>query len=275
MKLGYTEFSFGYAFTENLIRSSAMTPTGAPIFPNLIQEAQAGYDVNINLPTCPLFFQYKLPELMVRNSAAEVSQHSLPGLAVPFFRMPLMRRDLSDQHKLLIKLERKFPNLVYYATPEMHDANSFNGAYAHAQVHDRSAMFSPNDIGQLPDDKAHTIAYQSGLTTAWLCSEPREISIKRFEGIAVTVRRLFEDQRYRTTEAAVEAVRREILARVPAELRNAEGAIRERVRSRRVVRPDRPRPDQRTQEIAEELLVSREIAQIGLGVDTLFAQPRP
>jgi hypothetical protein len=56
MNLGYSEFSFGYAFTENLIRSSTAAPTGAPIFPNLVQEAQLGYDVQIKLPGLPLFF---------------------------------------------------------------------------------------------------------------------------------------------------------------------------------------------------------------------------
>jgi len=40
MKLGYSEFSFGYAFTENLIRSSPKAPNGAPVFPNLVQEAR-------------------------------------------------------------------------------------------------------------------------------------------------------------------------------------------------------------------------------------------
>src|SRR5258708_31278616 len=89
MKLGYSEFSFGYAFTENLIRSSLTSPSGAPVFPNLIQEAQLGYDVHINLPGLPLFFQYKLPELMTRNTAAEISKHKISGLAASFFRMPI------------------------------------------------------------------------------------------------------------------------------------------------------------------------------------------
>jgi hypothetical protein len=64
MKVGYTEFSYGYAFTENLIRSSSTAPTGAPVFPNLLQEGLSGFDVRINFPGVPLFFQYKLPELM-------------------------------------------------------------------------------------------------------------------------------------------------------------------------------------------------------------------
>src|SRR5690348_7313150 len=126
MKLGYTEFSFGYAFTENLARSAVARPSGAPVFPNLNQEAQLGYDVHIDFPGCPLFFQYKLPELMVSRRAAEISQHGLAGIRVRFFRMPLMRRDLSQQHDLLRRLERRLPNAVYYASPSMENNNSFN-----------------------------------------------------------------------------------------------------------------------------------------------------
>lgn len=214
MRLGYTEFSFGYAFTENLIRSAAARPAGAPVFPNLIQEAQLGYDVHIDLPGCPLFFQYKLPELMVRNSAAEISQHSLAGISIPFFRMPLMRRDLSQQHLLLIDLETRFPSAVFYATPSMHDIGAFNAAYSVAQVHQRSVFFSPRNIGPLPDDKQHVVVYRDGLGSAWFCSEPRMISASTFENIDEKVRHLFEDQRYLTLEAAAVSIQEEILALV-------------------------------------------------------------
>ncbi|MER8702576.1 hypothetical protein [Mesorhizobium sp. M1273] len=57
MKVGYTEFSFGYAFTESLIRSSSAAPVSAPVFPNLIQEGHSGFDIRINFPGVPLFFQ--------------------------------------------------------------------------------------------------------------------------------------------------------------------------------------------------------------------------
>ena len=117
MKLGYTEFSFGYAFTENLIRSSSTRSGRAPFFPNLIQEGRLGYDVRIDFPGCPLYLQYKLPELMVRDTAVEISKYFLQGIATPFFRMHLMKRNLSRQHELLIDLENRHPNSVYYATP--------------------------------------------------------------------------------------------------------------------------------------------------------------
>lgn len=128
MKVGYTEFSFGYAFTENLIRGSATAPTGAPVFPNLVQEAMLGYDVQIGFPAVPLFFQYKLPELMTRASAFEIAGGLCPGLTLEFFRITLMRRDVSDQHRLMIDWEGRYPGQVFYAAPSLRDCAAFNTA---------------------------------------------------------------------------------------------------------------------------------------------------
>lgn len=107
-RVGYAEFSFGYAFTENLIRGSATALTGAPVFPTLVQEAILGYDVQIGFPAAPLFSQYKLPELMTRARASEMANGLGPGLTLDFFRIALMRRDVSDQHRLLIDWEGRF-----------------------------------------------------------------------------------------------------------------------------------------------------------------------
>lgn len=273
MKLGYTEFSFGYAFTDNLIRSVASAPSGAPVFPNLIQEAQLGYDVRINFPACPLFFQYKLPELMVRNSAAEISQHALDGIRIPFFRMPLMRRGLSDQHKLLIQLEQQFPGAVYYASPGMENSSRFNKAYNAAEVHERSVFFSPQNIGPLPDDKEHVIAYRDGLAHAWLCSNPRQIPSSRFGDIDGKARSLFHDPRFSTLREAATLIREKTLELVSPEVRSAENAIRGRIRTRRGT-ASLPEIDPETQEVAENLLISREIVRVGLGMDMVIAQPR-
>jgi hypothetical protein len=273
MKVGYTEFSFGYAFTENLIRSATARPPGAPVFPNLNQEARLGYDVRIDFPACPLFFQYKLSELMVRNRAAEISRYGLPGINVRFFRMPLMRRDLSRQHQLLMTLERRFPGVVHYAAPGMEDDRQFNAAYNAAQVHAQSVLFSPRDIGPLPDDKQHVVAYRNGLGYAWLCSEPREISAFRFEGVEQEATRLFHERRFRTLEDTAAEVRQALLGLTSPELRASETAIRQRMQVRVGTLTIAPAGDARSTEVAVELLVSREIARVGLGLDMVIAQP--
>lgn len=274
MKVGYTEFSFGYAFTENLIRSTQSRPSGAPVFPNLNQEAHLGYDVHIDFPGYPLFFQYKLPELMVRDSAAEISKHALPGISKPFFRMPLMRRDISQQHQLLIILEEEFQNAVYYASAIIENNNDFSIAYNAAQVHQQSVFFSPTEIGELPDDKQHVIAYRYGLGHAWLCSgEPHKIRAQHYQEVEESLGASFNAPRSRTLDVAAAQVQQVLLSLTTSEIRAAVPAIRQRIRGRRAALAASAGADARAEEISEELLVSREIARIGLGVDMVVAQP--
>lgn len=274
MKLGYSEFSFGYAFTENLIRGSAERPTGAPRFPNLIEEGRLGFDVKISLPACPLFFQYKLPDLMTRNSAMEVSQFALRGLFAPFFRMPLMQPNISDQHELLIEWEEKFPNSVFYATPEMQGRGPFNTAYNAAQVHLQSALFSPMEIGTLPDDFPHSVSYRAGFDFGWFCSEPKKVSVYHFEDIDKWIRELFVEPRYSSLSDAAENICKDIRSLVSIQLRDNENAIRRRIRARRTIIADLPPIDEKTREATENILVAREFARIGLGVEMIIAQPK-
>jgi hypothetical protein len=272
VKLGYTEFSFGYAFTENLIRSSAAGPKSAPVFPNLVQEAHKGYDVHIDLPGLPLFFQYKLPELMIRDTAREIATYGIAGLNVPFFRMSLMPSGLSDQHELLIKLEDKYPRAVLYASPLMPDCRAFNLAYVDGKVHRKSIFFSPEDIGSLPDASAHSIAYRDGLSFAWLCSEPRRIMLLDFEALEEQVRLRFQQRRYRAFRAAAPEVREVLRSIVSAPMREAESAIVEQIRARRAA--EHPDATWEVEQPVEDILVAREMARVDLGVELVVAQPR-
>lgn len=274
MKLGYTEFSYGYAFTENLIRSSSAGPAKAPVFPNLVQEAQLGYDVKIELPGLPLFFQFKLPELMVRDTARELSQLSLSGLATPFFRMPLMRRNLSDQHIHLIRLEAVFPNAVFYASPTLDSVSAFNSAYSLTKVHAQSVLFSPTAIGPLPDDQGHVVSYIPGSNTAWRCSEPKEVKALDFATMTQGVNMRLAQRDARTLEETVNDIREGIWPLLPSELRSAENAVRDRIGSRVQTADASIGDDDRLRSVSTELLLLRELVRVGLGVDFLIAQPR-
>ena len=275
MKVGYTEFSFGYAFTENLIRGSTSAPAGAPVFPNLVQEATLGYDVRIDFPAVPLFFQYKLPELMTRASAFEIAGGLCPGLTLEFFRIALMRRDVSAQHQLLIDREGRYPGQVFYAAPCLQDCAAFNGAYNAAGVASRSVLFSPAQIGPLPDDKVHTIAYKPGLSYGYFCSEPRQIEAETFENLSARLSRKFKDKNVRDFRTTAQEVRRAVLEDASPVWRQAEDAVAGRVRQ--ALPPiaadgTGSQPD-RLQAIVD-VLVAREIARIDMGIDLVIAQPR-
>ncbi|WP_420722797.1 hypothetical protein [Hwanghaeella sp. LZ110] len=274
MKLGYTEFSYGYAFTENLIRNSSAGPTTAPVFPNLIQEAQLGYDVKVDLPGLPYFFQFKLPELMVRDTAREIKIFELPGLAAPFFRMPLMRRDLSNQHAHLIELEKTFPNSVFYTSSKADGPASFNRAYGRAEVHVESVLFSPTDIGPLPDDKTHSVSYATNMSVAWRCSEPKQVKAQKFEAIRNLGSETFTQRTGSSLEDTVHEIRKGVLPLIPQQLRSAEGEFRQRVDARRSTVDGSASIDDRVRTVSTDLLVLREFVRVGLGMDLLIAQPR-
>lgn len=274
MKLNYTEFSFGYAFTENLIRASSNGPKNAPVFPNLVQEARLGYDVRVDRPGKPIFFQFKLPEYMVRDTAKEIAIYGLRGLSVCFFRMSLMRRDISDQHQLLLDLENRFPDSVFYAAPIIESCTGFNAAYIAANVHLQSALFSPNDIGPLPDNNIHFVSYSARSHRAWFCSDPIEIKMLLFEDLMSRVAVSLSQQSTKTLEGTVDEIRHGVDPLLPDELREVEPQIRERIAARTPTIRDVADVDGRRQAVSVDLLVIRELARIGLGVDFIVAQPR-
>ena len=275
-QLEYSEFSFGYAFTENLVRSSATGPTSAPRFPNLVEEGRLGYDVEIDDGGDPVFFQYKLPERMVRPSAREISKHGLDwqGLPVPFFRMYLMKKESSRQHELLIELEKKHSGSVFYAAPWIVGRRAFNDSYANASVHLKSVLFSPREIGSLPGGEQHVVAYHPDLSWGWLCSEPKRIDTHRMDSVNEERGRNLKEAPKRRVVDIARGVTESVMSLRRGELDGLAGNVRDRVRQRRV-RGVLDRSDAEEAALAvEELLVARELARIGLGVEFVLAQPR-
>jgi hypothetical protein len=176
MRPDITEFSYGYALTSNLMDCYSLQGEGAPEFPNLYQEGTSkGFDVK--LPGVAVFLQFKLSQYMVRSWAT-----AAPKLGVPHFRFDLMSLKHSKQHTLLLNLE-KAGNEVYYCAPGFHLPVELSVAFSNAQVPDRTAYFRPSDIGQLPDNKEHSISFTLGQNTAWFYSDPREIRFVSVESI--------------------------------------------------------------------------------------------
>ena len=275
-QLGYSEFSFGYAFTENLVRSSASGPSSAPRFPNLVEEGSLGYDLRIEDGGFPLFLQYKLPERMVRASAVEISKHRLnrQGLPIPFFRMYLMKKDASRQHEMLIELEQQWPCSVFYAAPFMVGHAEFNSAYVSVAVHKHSVLFSPGQIGSLPDGAQHIVAYHPRVRSAWFCSEPKRIEALGVASVLENRGRALKETHGRRLGSIAREVVQSIVSTRPSELEEVQAVVRGRVRERRRRAAIDAVRREETEEAVEELLVARELAHVGLGVELMLAQSR-
>jgi len=183
-----SEFSYGYALTEELSRGVVAGLIAAPMFPSLYSEGQpgGGWDVRIPYPVKPLFLQFKLSHYMVRANAAE---RALLGSA--YYRFYLRPLRVSDQHRLLLSLEGE-GNAVFYASPRFFHPSALNDAYLSRNVVERSVFFPPSAIGELPDSDEHYVAFND--SSAYFCSTPRQISydfrgathLQKFSQIAAT-----------------------------------------------------------------------------------------
>lgn len=152
----FSEFSYGYAVTENLVSNEGSSVTVAPIFPSQIEEGKVGFDVLINRPSVPLFLQFKLAHQMTRRSAWETQRGDFDP---PFYRMHLRCTQPTNQHALLLALEQEGNNEVLYAAPAFHTTAELNDAYIQGQVWNRSFTLRPAQIGPLTGTDHH-VAFQ-------------------------------------------------------------------------------------------------------------------
>ena len=173
MRTDFSEFSYGYALTEEFMTDPSESPVAAPVFPSLVQEGSVGggYDVMLSSPGVPIFLQFKRPDYMVRGTAREISAYGLP-ITLPFYRMHIRSSYISRQHELLLELNNIHTH-VYYGAPLFHDVSTLNRHYAGDVVRQHSIFIRPMSIGRLPPG-THHMAYDTR-RRAWLCSEPREI----------------------------------------------------------------------------------------------------
>ncbi|MDB6453908.1 hypothetical protein [Falsirhodobacter sp. 20TX0035] len=181
MKPEISEFSYGFALTNELVGWIALST--APVFPSLIEEGKAGggYDVKLDRPGVPLFLQFKRSHCMVTRAAREYRSVLATGgtLNVPYYRFPITEASTSDQHEMLLSLDDG-SNLVFYAAPRFHQIHEINQAWSRTDIARRSLFVAPSTIGSL-DDEQHHVAFDGANT--WLCSEPRALEVLTSRGL--------------------------------------------------------------------------------------------
>lgn len=169
MKPDFSEFSYGYAVTEELVSAHKAAVIAAPLFPSLYEEGKAGggYDVKIPLAGKPVFLQFKLSDQLERSNSKE---HQNGLLGIPYYRMHIRPTKHSDQHNLLLDLEAS-GETVFYIAPEFHLPAELNSFYLGGTVVANSAAFSPIAIGPMPDDDEHYLVFERGASFGYRCSE--------------------------------------------------------------------------------------------------------
>lgn len=192
MKPNISEFSYGYAITEELVHWHGTSLTAAPVFPSLYQEGQpgGGWDVMLKRRGIPLFLQFKLSDCLSRQSAYECQKG---WFYPPFYRMHIRPARFSDQHEMLLDLENTGKE-VYYSAPAFHEPWELDEAYMSHEVKKRSIWIRPSWIGPLPDAWDHHVAFQQPGAKRF-CSESRLIEDKAdFDSFAATILSSIEER---------------------------------------------------------------------------------
>lgn len=185
-KLPFSEFSYGFSFVENMMRSDSIVPGLYPVFPSLREEAKLGYDVKFDHPGAILYFQFKIPKKLKTDRALETNRNrfNIGDLYPPFLRMPIINQTNSSQHNTLIRREKrkkkenrncicKKCSFVFYATPMFSSSSELNNYFQTHSVHRKSALFSPLEIGTLRPGDYHSVAYNLEIHNprhGWVCS---------------------------------------------------------------------------------------------------------
>ncbi len=169
MKRKVSEFSYGFVLTHELVNAYGYLPTDSPRSSRRKSKKEAADSADNTARGYPLFLQFKASEYMKRRNAGE---SKLVGL--PYFRFALHRKTQSNQHQLLIELEKR-GNAVFYATPKIHEAVNLNSAFFDHQVVALSLFVRPAEIGELPDNQSHRVVFSSRADDVYFCSQPRRL----------------------------------------------------------------------------------------------------
>ena len=187
MKRKVSEFSYGFVLTHELVNAFGFLPTDTPLASKRKKKSNEA-DADDVQRGYPLLLQFKASEYMKRRNAGE---SKLVGL--PYFRFAIHRKTQSNQHQMLIELEKK-GNLVFYATPKIHEAVNLNSAFFDHQVVALSLFVSPREIGELPDNESHRVVFSNRVEEVYFCPLQQRLNrVIQGEKFTEAVRRQLAD----------------------------------------------------------------------------------
>lgn len=179
----FSEFSYGFGLSHELVSRFTARLVAAPELPSLIKEGSegGGYDVLLPFRGWPVFLQFKLCERIARSSGLQWEL-----FASPYYRFWLHAPARSRQHDLLLDLEAD-EEIVYYAAPSFHTIDELNRAFLQRAIVSGSIFVAPSAIGPLPDSEAHCIAFRPSDTFGYRCSDPRRITLQAGDALLETL----------------------------------------------------------------------------------------
>jgi hypothetical protein len=176
----FSEFTFGFAFTQEVTSLCWSALGGAPTMPSLFDEGHGkGFDAAVGLWGWTLFAQFKKGWRATRSSALQWSTYNSE-----YYRFEIYPNSRSTQHEDLLALERAAPlHWVAYVAPVFHSNARLNSLFMNQHVLDNVRMIAPRAIGHLDDD-LHYVTYRTRTDAPLVHSDPKTInaiSVRQFK----------------------------------------------------------------------------------------------
>jgi hypothetical protein len=156
MKAEFSEYSYSFALSHELVNALRPDLAIVPLFPSLAIAAGPAGEVSFAPEGCPLFIQFKLADYLERPYANYWSLYD-----APFFRVTVPERRFSNQHNLLRALSKLEPE-IYYAAPAFHRQGTFNEFFAAGRILEESVLLPLRALPEVAEDRPHHITYRKG-----------------------------------------------------------------------------------------------------------------
>jgi hypothetical protein len=162
MKRRVSEFAYGSVLTHELVGTHGWLRV-SDAGESRSRRGRGQNEKRSRATGYPIFIQFKASDYLKRRNAGE---SKLVGL--PYFRFAIHRKTQSQQQELLMGLERK-GQLVFYATPKIHEAVNLNSAFFDQQIVAGSLFVPPGEIGELPDNESYRVVFSGRHERVYLC----------------------------------------------------------------------------------------------------------
>lgn len=165
-----SEFTFGYAYTQELAKLWAAHVLAPPVFPNQYAEGKSGggYDMALESTNGFIYFaQFKLSQEITSHWSSNQRE-----FGEPFRRFLIYGSKTSKQHELLLKLEQP-GTFVEYVAPDFGTYGELSAKYVVGGVRTGSTRVRPSIIGSFDDESDHHVVWSAGQARVAVFSEPR------------------------------------------------------------------------------------------------------
>jgi len=172
MQPDFSETTYSFSFLLNLNNTPFGHFNAVPILPSTYKEGKrgGGYDAAIIYQGYPILFQFKIPQVMLRNS-----RKNLVSFRTPYYRMYLNSTKRYLQHRMLLR-HQKSGYLVFYTCPWFHEFYELSNFYLNDQVWIESLFMEPRDLGRLNYNEEHFVVFERPGLYVIVRSEPRKIT---------------------------------------------------------------------------------------------------